>query len=93
MDMAGFAIKLEAFVESGARFDLSVENGQLETSILEQVMHEGSNKGKVITEQVQSKVAMLADCCSKILVRHTRTAQPWKWFEGRYARKHPTLEA
>lgn len=93
MDMAGFAIKLSSFLSSNARFDGNVDNGQLETNILEQVTGQKEDLRGLINPEIQSKVFMLADCCTKILVWHTRTAKPWTYFEGRFKKEHPELEA
>ena len=91
--MAGFAILLSVFVETGARFDSKVNNGQLETNILEQALKVNvTDNGMVINTEVQNKITMLASCCTKILVWHTRTAKPWKYFEGKFLRDHPNLE-
>ena len=92
MDMAGFAIKLGAFLKTGARFDGNVESGQLETNILEQVLEEKPNQRGLVNKKIQEKVMMLADCCTKVYVWHTRTAKPWTYFEGRFKKEHPVLD-
>ncbi|XP_064623547.1 galactosylgalactosylxylosylprotein 3-beta-glucuronosyltransferase 3-like isoform X2 [Lineus longissimus] len=61
MDMAGFAINLQVLLDiPEAKFDLRVQRGYQETSLLK----------KIITmEELEPK----ADSCTKVLVWHTRT--------------------
>nr|XP_033812818.1 galactosylgalactosylxylosylprotein 3-beta-glucuronosyltransferase 3 [Geotrypetes seraphini] len=64
MDMAGFAIALQLLLANReAKFDLLVERGYLESSLLQSL---------VSIEELEPK----ADNCSKILVWHTRTEKP-----------------
>ncbi|KAJ1108730.1 hypothetical protein NDU88_006100 [Pleurodeles waltl] len=64
MDMAGFAISLQLLLANReAKFDLHVERGYLESSLLQSL---------VSMEELEPK----AENCSKVLVWHTRTEKP-----------------
>lgn len=64
MDMAGFAISLQLLLANReAKFDLRVERGYLESSLLQSL---------VSLEELEPK----AENCSKVLVWHTRTEKP-----------------
>ncbi|XP_069063140.1 galactosylgalactosylxylosylprotein 3-beta-glucuronosyltransferase 3 [Pleurodeles waltl] len=64
MDMAGFAISLQLLLANReAKFDLRVERGYLESSLLQSL---------VSMEELEPK----AENCSKVLVWHTRTEKP-----------------
>ncbi|XP_029470726.1 galactosylgalactosylxylosylprotein 3-beta-glucuronosyltransferase 3 [Rhinatrema bivittatum] len=64
MDMAGFAVALQLLLANPeAKFDLLVERGYLESSLLQSL---------VSIEELEPK----ADNCTKVLVWHTRTEKP-----------------
>ncbi|XP_078391046.1 galactosylgalactosylxylosylprotein 3-beta-glucuronosyltransferase 3 isoform X1 [Cetorhinus maximus] len=64
MDMAGFAMALQLLLANReARFDINVERGYLESSLLQSL---------VSIEELEPK----ADNCNTVLVWHTRTEKP-----------------
>ena len=77
MDMAGFAMTVDAVIESKARFRSSMKPGHLESSFLIQVMKLKSKRtGHLVNWEVQSKMIGLGNGCRDVLVWHTKSVGP-----------------